>query len=194
MYQSQPAKALPFKVLTVSNFFSFLRIVLAPVVSYFLLKKMYVRALISFVCAATTDAFDGYFARLLNEESSLGVYLDPIADKMLITICFMTLLLAPPTGIEIPSWFVLFVCIREVGTFVGAILLYLAGMRERHLSPTLMGKVTVVAYLALLVWLLIAGVMPELASVPLDIGLYAIVAMALFSSSEYVLRAIQFLF
>ena len=193
MSQSQLAKQLPFKVVTVSNFFSLLRIIAAPLISYFLIQKLYVRGLVVFVGAALTDAFDGYFARLLDEESSLGVYLDPIADKVLVSTCFITLLLTPPPGVEIPLWFVAFVCVREGITLLAAVVLYVFGMRGIEFSPTIMGKATMIGYLLLLIWLMFAGVLPYLTEFSPGVGLYLIVGMALFSSGEYVIRAVRYI-
>ena len=70
--------------MNIPNFLSLLRIILVPAIVIFLIQGEYVKALIVFVIAGLTDALDGTFARLLNKQTELGAFLDPLADKILL--------------------------------------------------------------------------------------------------------------
>ena len=72
-----------------ANFFTFLRIILAPVIFLCLFEyKMHILAFILFIFASFTDYLDGYFARKTNSVSVIGEVIDPIADKILIVFIF----------------------------------------------------------------------------------------------------------
>ena len=72
-----------------ANFFTFLRIGLAPVIFVCLLdSSMHLLALVLFMFASFTDYLDGYFARKTNTVSVIGEVIDPIADKILIVFIF----------------------------------------------------------------------------------------------------------
>ena len=75
-----------------ANFFTMLRIFLAPVIFICILDtSLYIVALILFIFASFTDYLDGYFARKTNNVSVFGEILDPIADKILIVFIFFGL-------------------------------------------------------------------------------------------------------
>jgi cardiolipin synthase len=77
--------------MNIPNFLTLLRIILVPVLVIFLINKAFLNALILFSCLGLTDALDGFLARILNQQTVLGSYLDPIADKVLLTRCFLAL-------------------------------------------------------------------------------------------------------
>jgi CDP-diacylglycerol--glycerol-3-phosphate 3-phosphatidyltransferase len=100
------------QVFTVSNLLSFSRIVLAlPTAILIFFKHKYLPlALVFFTVASITDFFDGYFARIYNSHTTLGKFLDPLADKVLIISALFSFYL---TGL-IDLWVVLAVAIRDV--------------------------------------------------------------------------------
>lgn len=114
-----------YRVLTISNFLSLLRIFLAPV-AWFLTEESVHDARFQYYCLGLyifivlTDFLDGFLARKLGQETPLGQYLDPIADKVAI-------LTAGAALVEFkgyPLWLFLFLIFREVlGTWGGAYLL-----------------------------------------------------------------------
>lgn len=100
------------KIFTVANFFSFLRVLLTPVFCYLLFtdKPGYaVLALVVFVIASITDAYDGYFARKYNTVSKFGVFIDPLADKILMITAFMSFVVMK----WIPLWMVIVIILRD---------------------------------------------------------------------------------
>ncbi|MBN2281270.1 MAG: CDP-diacylglycerol--glycerol-3-phosphate 3-phosphatidyltransferase [Candidatus Marinimicrobia bacterium] len=97
---------------TVANFFSFLRILLTPLFIYLLFtQKPYfeILALIVFIVASVTDAYDGYFARKYNTISSFGIFLDPLADKILMSAAFLSFVVMK----LVPLWMVIVIIFRD---------------------------------------------------------------------------------
>lgn len=118
------------KFATVPNVLTATRIATSPAIGYFILNGMQTHALACFAFAATTDLLDGIIARKFNQESDLGAILDPIADKLLMTTCFVTIYQA---GL-MPMLFVRGFIARDVFILTGAAFLRYFGFQER---PTL---------------------------------------------------------
>ncbi len=99
-------------IFTRANFITTTRILLTPLFLYFLFggrEYFEILALISFIIASTTDAYDGYVARKYREETSLGKFLDPLADKVLMSAAFISFVIM---GL-IPLWMVILVILRD---------------------------------------------------------------------------------
>ncbi|MBT8352055.1 MAG: CDP-alcohol phosphatidyltransferase family protein, partial [Deltaproteobacteria bacterium] len=77
--------------MNIPNILTLLRILLTPLFVIFLLKHLYSFALIVFTLAGISDGLDGFIARYLNQRTTLGAYLDPIADKLLVTAAYVSL-------------------------------------------------------------------------------------------------------
>jgi len=73
-------------MITIPNILTFLRILIIPFYSFFLIKKEFKWALLLFIISAISDILDGHLARKLNQVSNLGKILDPISDKIIILI------------------------------------------------------------------------------------------------------------
>lgn len=125
--------------MNIPNFLSLLRIILVPVIVIFLIQGAYFKALIAFTFAGLTDALDGTLARLLDSQTVLGAYLDPIADKLLVTVCFVTLSVL---GI-IPGWLTVLVISRDFIILLGIAILALTAIPYK-IKPAYIGKVTTV--------------------------------------------------
>jgi len=123
--------------MNIPNFLSLLRILLVPVIVIFLIQGSFGKALVTFAIAGITDALDGSLARLLNSQTVLGSYLDPIADKLLLTASFVTLSIL---GI-IPSWLTVIVISRDFIILLGIAILSLIGV-SYEIKPAFVGKVT----------------------------------------------------
>jgi len=80
------------KNINISNILSLFRIMAAPVVMFAIILDRMQFALILFIIVALTDLFDGYIAKKLKEETRLGYILDKVADKVLIGLAFVGLL------------------------------------------------------------------------------------------------------
>lgn len=125
------------------NLLTLLRICLAPILVSAILEDRYALSFILFIAAGLTDALDGLVARLLKQHTMLGQYLDPVADKVLLSTLFLTLM---HKGL-IPTRVTVLVFGRDVGILLVSALLYAAvGRREFH--PSIFGKANTVAQVA----------------------------------------------
>jgi len=100
------------KIFTKANFITVLRILLTPLFIYFLFggrQYFEILALLIFILASTTDAYDGYIARKYSEVTKLGKFLDPLADKVLMSAAFISFVVM---GL-IPLWMVILVILRD---------------------------------------------------------------------------------
>ena len=121
--------------MSLANSLTLLRVVLIPVFVMLLVYRRPGAALAVFALAAFTDLLDGYVARRRGSQSRLGAFLDPMADKLLLTASFVTL-----TYLRVlPAWISIVVISRDVILVVGALLIHMVGGRI-HPRPTSAGK------------------------------------------------------
>ena len=139
------------RILTVPNQLTFLRLGFLP---FFIISVKYDRyawALAVLVVAAITDGLDGLLARWLNQRSALGAYLDPIADKLLLSSSFIVLALKQ----KISWWLTILVLSRDVLILtIAAVILVVSG--SRPFPPSLLGKATTTAQI-LLVFIVVSA-------------------------------------
>jgi cardiolipin synthase len=128
---------------TAPNLLTLLRICLAPFLVAAILERHFAVSFGLFVAAGLTDALDGLLARLLKQRSMLGEYLDPVADKLLLSTLFLVL---THMGL-IPMRVTVLVFGRDVGILVVAAILYAATGR-RDFGPSLIGKANTLAQVA----------------------------------------------
>jgi cardiolipin synthase len=128
---------------TAPNLLTLLRICLAPFLVAAILDNHYLLSFCLFVAAGLTDALDGTLARVLKQRTVLGQYLDPVADKLLLSTLFLVLM---HKGL-IPARVTVLVFGRDVGILVVAAILYAATGR-REFSPSIFGKANTVAQVA----------------------------------------------
>ena len=102
----------PRRFWNVPNSLTVSRLVLAVAVYGLIEFQAYAWALAVFLVAAATDALDGYFARLLKQESPLGRQLDPLIDKVIVAGCYIYLTTIPDTGVR--PWMVTAIVVREL--------------------------------------------------------------------------------
>ena len=129
--------------MNIPNFLSLLRIILVPVIVIFLIQGSYAKALIVFVLASLTDALDGAVARLLNKQTKLGSFLDPLADKILLSTSFIALAIF---GL-IPSWLAVIVISRDFIILLGIVILYMMSV-SYEIKPIFISKVTTTLQIA----------------------------------------------
>src|SRR5918994_4377672 len=98
-------------------------------------------ALIVFITAGATDAFDGLIARYTNQRTNLGAWLDPAADKLLLVTTFVVLTL-PNIGLvnRIPIWLTVIIISRDIGIVLTVAVVNLAS-GPRTFRPSPLGKV-----------------------------------------------------
>ena len=120
---------------TAPNLLTLLRICLAPFLVAAILERRFTLGFILFVVAGLTDALDGALARMLKQRSRLGQYLDPVADKLLLSTLFLVLM---HQGL-IPTTVTVLVFGRDVGILLVSALLY-AAVGRREFIPSIFGK------------------------------------------------------
>ncbi len=141
------------RIFTVPNQLTFLRLGFLPVFIISVKYDRYAWALAVLVVAAITDGLDGLLARRLNQRSALGAYLDPIADKLLLSSSFIVLALKQ----KIHWWLTILVFGRDVFILtVAAVILIVSGYRS--FPPSLLGKVTTTAQILLVFIVVFAAV------------------------------------
>jgi cardiolipin synthase len=123
--------------MNIPNFLTLLRIILVPVIVIFLIQDEYLKALIAFTIAGLTDALDGTLARLLNKQTELGAFLDPLADKLLISTCFISLSIFK----LIPGWLTVIVISRDLIIFMGIMTLSMMSIKY-EIKPVFISKIT----------------------------------------------------
>jgi cardiolipin synthase len=138
------------------NLLTLLRICLAPFLVAAILEGHYVLSFVLFIAAGLTDGLDGTLARLLKQRSTFGAYLDPVADKLLLSTLFLVLLYK---GL-MPVTVTVLVFGRDVGILLVSALLYAAaGRREFH--PSLWGKANTLAQIVAVAAVLLRQVTPN---------------------------------
>ena len=121
------------------NFLTALRILLIPIFVIFLIDGAFIKALGIFTIGALTDAIDGFIARITGQRTILGLYLDPIADKLFIASSYIALSLMN----IIPAWLTVIVISRDVFISIGVVILFI-GLERMELRPTLLSKATTI--------------------------------------------------
>jgi cardiolipin synthase len=168
------------------NSLTVLRILLVPVFVGLLLYGHYDAALITLLIAALTDVLDGMIARLTDQRTRLGEYLDPLADKLLLMSAIITLSVLD----FIPIWAVIVVVSRDAILLVGTVI---ANLSETNIniSPTAMGKGTTFAQVCyvIAIMLQVTGQVPVSLVEPF---LWVMVILTVGSGVHYLWRGIQY--
>lgn len=128
------------------NLLTLMRLFIIPFLVIAILDGHYVAAFALFLLAGTSDALDGLLARLLKQRTTLGQYLDPIADKLLLSTLFVVL---THVGL-MPRYVTVLVFSRDLGILLIATLLFATGTL-RDFRPSIFGKLnTLVQIMALI--------------------------------------------
>jgi len=138
------------QILTAPNQLTLLRMIFLPFIVINLVKDDYKWALALFVLAGMSDGLDGLLARKLHQQTLLGQYLDPIADKLLMSTMFLVL------SIEhmIPWKYTVVVFSRDVSILlVSGVLFMIAGLRD--FRPSIFGKANTFAQVAAVFFVLL---------------------------------------
>ena len=123
--------------MTVPNLISAMRIILAPIFVIYLINDHLIPSLIVFIIAGASDGIDGLVARIFDQKSKLGTYLDPIADKVVLVSAFVGLSVKE----LIPAWLAVTVISRDVMIFLGVLILFLHNT-DVAVRPTISSKIT----------------------------------------------------
>jgi len=129
-------------ILTYANQLTILRMIFIPFIVVNLIYGHPRVAALIFILAAITDALDGLLARAFKQKTVLGSYLDPIADKLLLTSAFITLTVPSlPLPVHIPLWLTALTITRDLLIALIALIIHLS-TGHTHFPPSLLGKCT----------------------------------------------------
>jgi cardiolipin synthase (CMP-forming) len=133
--------------LTAANQLTILRMLLIPAFVILLLYGHTGWALITFLAAGLTDLLDGLIARATGQKTTLGAWLDPMADKLLLVTMFVMLTL-PDIGSanRLPLWFTVLVISRDVAIVLTVAVVNLA-VGPRTFRPSMLGKIATATYI-----------------------------------------------
>ncbi len=138
------------RIWTVANLLTLFRIVLIVPFLYKINEGAFGQALLIFFIASVTDFADGYIARKYAQHTSLGRFLDPLADKLLTTVGFVVMAIPHPGFPSIPVWIAAAVVGRDLIILLGSLAVYLlTGFKD--FKPTLLGKINTFLELGLIV-------------------------------------------
>lgn len=164
------------------NLISLARLITVPLIIWMVLKELYLLAFVSFLVAGLSDALDGILARLLKAHTTLGAYLDPLADKALLVSMFATL------GYKslIPMWVVIAVIFRDILIIGGAFLLFMIG-RTFIIKPIVVSKINTFIQVVTVIYVLAQqGFELKLPFVS-DIIFYVVGASTIISGAAYII-------
>jgi len=148
MRQSVPVKFS--QLLTFPNQLTLLRMMFLPFIVIRLLDGHYSWALVLFVLAGFSDGLDGLLARTLKQQTVLGQYLDPIADKLLLSTMFLVLSILH----KIAWKFTVVVFSRDISILAASAVLYaIAGLRD--FRPSIFGKANTFAQVTAVVFVML---------------------------------------
>jgi cardiolipin synthase (CMP-forming) len=123
-------------MLNLPNCLTLFRILTIPIFLEFLAYHFYWEALVVFAIGGFTDFLDGFAARRMNQQTALGAYLDPVADKLLVVSSFI--MLGSIGGI--PAWLAVVVVARDVLITLGYGIIYVLVDERLQVRPSLLGK------------------------------------------------------
>lgn len=175
---------------TIPNLLSILRMGLVPLFIIALIDGYFFRALLIVLVAGVTDALDGFIARVWKQQSLLGTYLDPVADKLLLVSAYVVLSIPSLNrGTEIPLWVTVLVIARDVLLVVMALVLYLAA-GIRRFPPSVLSKINTVLQVATVVLVLLSNTLPQARWIDLlaHAAIYGVAVLTLASGLDYVIR------
>ena len=167
------------RIFTVPNQITLLRLGFLPIFLTLIAYQRYRWALLVLVVAGLSDAIDGLLARRLNQRSSLGAYLDPIADKLLLSSSFI--ILAYET--RIAWWTTIIVISRDILMLtVATVIILISGYRP--FPPSILGKLTTFFEIILVFTVVLTAAYPQfhsrlLHNVLVDIVTFCAAASAL---------------
>ena len=169
------------RIWTVPNQITLLRLGFLPFFLILISYEHYKWALLVQVLAGLSDGIDGLLARSLNQRSSLGAVLDPIADKLLLSSSFIILAFKQ----KLAWWLTILVLSRDVLLLiVAAVIILIAGYRP--FPPSVLGKFTTAFQIILVFAVVLAAAYPGAGLALLNRGLiYVVAALTVISGFHY---------
>ncbi|HXH28279.1 MAG TPA: CDP-alcohol phosphatidyltransferase family protein [Candidatus Polarisedimenticolia bacterium] len=182
--------------LTLANQLTIVRMIMIPLLITLVLSNHSGWALVVFILAGVTDGLDGLIARRYKQASELGTFLDPMADKLLMTAGFIVLSLPDhPRSVpdfqiinHIPLYLTIVTISRDVFIVMIALVIHLASGLSRF-PPTMLGKLTTVTQVLLIGFVLLFNYWGQEAEVLIRGLVWLTLAMTLASGLHYIYHA-----
>jgi len=173
------------RIINLPNALTVARIIIIPVFVTAIIYKKHQHAFFLFVLAALTDLLDGYIARVTDQKTALGTFLDPLADKLLLTSSFILF----SFNAWIPLWLTITVISRDIIVVIGWLLLYMI-THDVKIEPVLLGKAAIAFQLVTLALVLLSVNMPSI-SVPKEFLFAVTAALTALSGIQYVYKGLR---
>jgi len=176
--------------LTAANQLTILRMLLIPAFVIMLMYGYRGWALVTFFAAGVTDLLDGLIARATGQKTTLGAWLDPMADKLLLVTMFVMLTL-PDIGSanRLPLWFTVLVISRDVAIVLTVAVVNLA-IGPRTFRPSVFGKLATATYIVTGIAALYFNYVGQPSSV-VTILIYASLAITFVSAGHYLVQVLR---
>jgi cardiolipin synthase (CMP-forming) len=176
--------------LTAANLLTLLRMVLIPPFAILLLYGYRGWALLVFLAAGVTDLFDGLIARLAGQKTTLGAWLDPMADKLLVVTMFVMLTLPGiGTANRLPLWFTILVLSRDIAIVLTVAVVNLA-IGPRTFRPSIYGKIATATYILTGVITLYFNYL-NVESIVITAFVYGSLVITLVSAFDYLIKVVH---
>jgi len=174
--------------LTAANQVTLLRMLLIPAFVILVVYGYLGWALLVFVIAGATDAVDGLIARRAGQKTSLGAWLDPMADKLLLVTTFVVLTI-PGLNLanRLPLWLTICIISRDV-VIVATVAIVNLAIGPRTFRPSIYGKIATATYIITAVAAMLFNYLGY-HSVIVDIGIWWSLAITIISSLHYIWHA-----
>ncbi len=166
--------------MTIPNIITLLRFLMVPAVVYALLVGEMLPAFVIFVIAGLSDGVDGFIARHFDQQSELGAYLDPVADKLLLVTVFIMLAILG----YLPQWLAVLVVSRDV-LIVMAVLVSSLMAQPVDMNPILVSKANTAIQIALLSLVLAELALGIRLGELTTILIYVVAALTILSAAAY---------
>ncbi|MGE5219650.1 MAG: CDP-alcohol phosphatidyltransferase family protein [Chloroflexota bacterium] len=177
-------------MLNLPNCLTLIRILTIPIFLEFLAYHFYWEALVVFALGGLTDFLDGFAARWMNQQTALGAYLDPVADKLLVVSSFI--MLGSIDGI--PAWLAVVVVARDALIILGYGIIYFLVDERLEVRPSRLGKwSTSLQLLTLAIALVMLHDARLLSPWVLDLFIYTTAITTVASGLHYLYRSMVWL-
>lgn len=176
-------------ILTYANQLTILRMVFVPCFVLLIIYGYPKSATILFLIAGFTDGLDGLLARKLQQKTVLGSFLDPMADKILLTAAFITLTIPSiPLALHIPTWLTVLTISRDVVIAMSVLIIHLL-THHTSFPPSFLGKCTTSVQLLTVGICMLANFEPNWAAAIFPLVKYSTLFFTLASGLHYFYRS-----
>ena len=173
--------------LTLANQLTILRIMLVPAFVLLVVYGYLGWALLTFLVAGITDALDGLIARTAGQRTSLGAWLDPMADKLLLVTTFIVLTLPGiPITNHLPLWLTVIVISRDV-VIIAVVAVVNLAVGPRTFRPSMWGKAATATYIVTSVIVMYFNYRQE-ASILVELFVWLSLTFTVVSAADYFMK------